>query len=133
MKKALIGFLFLVSCLIAQAQTRLADGRVQDRSLELGLRSEAIKDAGILRLCVAKDGQCIENLTLGFTVRVYDAKGTEIWNSIWTGQTLDLKFKKPLPTAHRVVVKAVASQVVNKLTGNPILTGEPLELEFVLE
>ncbi len=43
MKKALIGFLFLVSCLIAQAQTRLADGRVQDRSLELGLRSEAIK------------------------------------------------------------------------------------------
>jgi hypothetical protein len=66
-------------------------------------------------------------------VRIYDAKGTEIWNSIWTGQTLDLKFKKPLPSAHRVVVKAVAPQVVNKLTGNPIWTVEPLELEFVLE
>jgi hypothetical protein len=30
-------------------------------------------------------------------------------------------------------VKAVAPQVVNKLTGNPIWTVEPLELEFVLE
>jgi hypothetical protein len=38
-----------------------------------------------------------------------------------------------LPTAHRVVVKAVAPQVVNKITGNPILTGEPLKLEFVVE
>jgi len=133
MNKLLICCWLLVSRLATQAQTRLPDGRVQDRSLELGLRSEAIKEAGILRLCVAKEGQCIENLTLGFTVRIYDAKGTEIWNSIWTGQTLDLKFKKPLPSAHRVVVKAVAPQVVNKLTGNPIWTVEPLELEFVLE
>jgi hypothetical protein len=133
MNKLLICCWLLVSGLATQAQTRLPDGRVQDRSLELGLRSEAIKEAGILRLCVAKEGQCIENLTLGFTVRIYDAKGTEIWNSIWTGQTLDLKFKKPLPSAHRVVVKAVAPQVVNKLTGNPIWTVEPLELEFVLE
>ena len=133
MNKLLICCWLLVSGLAAQAQTRLPDGRVQDRSLELGLRSEAFKEAGILRLCVAKEGQCIENLTLGFTVRIYDAKGTEIWNSIWTGQTLDLKFKKPLPSAHRVVVKAVAPQVVNKLTGNPIWTVEPLELEFVLE
>lgn len=113
--------------------SRPAEALPQDLSLELGLRSEAIKEAGILRLCVAKNGQCIENLTLGFTVRVYDAKGTEIWNSIWTGRSLDLQFKKPLPNAHRVVVKAVNAQVVNKLSGNPISTGKPLELEFWVE
>lgn len=86
-----------------------------------------------MRLCVAKDGQCIENLTLGFTVRVYDVQGAEIWNSIWTGRSLDLQFKKPLPNAHRVVVMAVNAQVVNKLSGNPISTGKPLKLEFVVE
>jgi hypothetical protein len=102
-------------------------------TLELGLRAEAIKQSGILRLCVAKEGQCIENLTLGFTVRVYDAKGAEVWNSLWTGRTLDLKFKKPVPTAHKVVVEATSAQVVNKLTGNPISTGKPLKLEFVVE
>ena len=100
---------------------------------ELGVRAEAIKQSGILRLCVAKEGQCIENLTLGFTVRVYDVKGVEVWNSMWTGRSLDLKFKKPVPTAHKVVVEATSAQVVNKLTGNPISTGKPLKLEFVVE
>lgn len=136
--------LSMVLAVAARAQVRPAPSptgsaprpeavRAQDLRLELGLRSEAIKEAGILRLCVAKDGQCIENLTLGFTVRVYDAQGAEIWNSIWTGRSLDLQFKKPLPNAHRVVVTAVNAQVVNKLSGNPISTGKPLKLEFVVE
>jgi hypothetical protein len=133
MNKLLICCWLLVAGLAAQAQTRLADGQVQDLGLELGLRAEAIKQSGTLWLCVAKEGQCIENLTLGFTVRVYDANGVEVWNSIWTGRTLDLKFKKPIPTAHKVVVEAISAQVVNKLTGNPISTGKPLKLEFVLE
>jgi len=133
MNKLLICCWLLVAGLAAQAQTRLADGRVQDLGLELGLRAEAIKQSGILRLCVAKEGQCIENLTLGFTVTVYDAQGAEIWNSLWTGRTLDLKFKKALPQAHKVVVEATGDYVVNKLSGNPISTGKPLKLEFIAE
>lgn len=125
--------LLLILALAAGAQTRQPNGMAQDLTLELGVRAEAIKESGILRLCVAKEGQCIENLTLGFTVRMYDANGVEVWNSIWTGRTLDLKFKKPVPTAHKVVVEATSAQVVNKLTGNPISTGTPLKLEFVVE
>lgn len=125
--------LLLVLALAAGAQTRQPNRTAQDLTLELGVRAEAIKESGILRLCVAKDGQCIENLTLGFTVRMYDANGVEVWNSIWTGRTLNLKFKKPIPTAHKVVVEATSAQVVNKLTGNPISTGTPLKLEFVVE
>lgn len=125
--------LLLILALAAGAQTRQPNGMAQDLTLELGVRAEAIKESGILRLCVAKEGQCIENLTLGFTVRMYDANGVEVWNSIWTGRTLDLKFKKPVPTAHKVVVEATSAHVVNKLTGNPISTGTPLKLEFVVE
>jgi hypothetical protein len=82
---------------------------------------------------VAKEGQCIENLTLGFMVRVYDKSGKEIWNSLWTGRTLDLKFKRPLPEAQKVLVEATSPSVVNKLSGTRINTGKPLKLEFTVE
>ena len=66
MKTLLIAFALLCS-LGAGAQTKLADGTWQDLGLELGLRAEAIRESGVLRLCVAKEGHCIENLTLGRT------------------------------------------------------------------
>ena len=132
MKTLLIAFALLCSR-GAGAQTKLADGTWQDLGLELGLRAEAIRETGVLRLCVAKEGQCIENLTLGFMVRVYDKSGKEIWNSLWTGRTLDLKFKRPLPEAHKVWVEATSPNVVNKLSGTRIATGKPLKLEFTVE
>jgi hypothetical protein len=132
MKTLLIAFALLCS-LGSGAQTKLADGTWQDLGLELGLRAEAIRESGVLRLCVAKEGQCIENLTLGFMVRVYDKAGKEIWNSLWTGRTLDLKFKSPLPEAHKVLVEATSPNVVNKLSGTRIATGKPLKLEFTVE
>jgi hypothetical protein len=131
--KTLLIALALLCSLGAGAQTKLADGTWQDLGLELGLRAEAIRESGVLRLCVAKEGQCIENLTLGFMVRVYDKSGKEIWNSLWTGRTLDLKFKSPLPEAHKVLVEATSPNVVNKLSGTRIATGKPLKLEFTLE
>jgi hypothetical protein len=66
-------------------------------------------------------------------VRVYDKAGKEIWNSLWTGRTLDLKFKRPLPEAHKVWVEATSPNVVNKLSGTRIATGKPLKLEFTVE
>ncbi len=132
MKTLLIAFALLCSR-GAGAQTKLADGTWQDLGLELGLRAEAIRETGVLRLCVAKEGQCIENLTLGFMVRVYDKSGKEIWNSLWTGRTLDLKFKRPLPEAQKVWVEATSPSVVNKLSGTRINTGKPLKLEFTVE
>jgi hypothetical protein len=132
MKTLLIAVALLCS-LGAGAQTKLADGTWQDLGLELGLRAEAIRESGVLRLCVAKEGQCIENLTLGFMVRVYDNAGKEIWNSLWTGRTLDLKFKRPVPEAHKVWVEATSPNVVNKLSGTRIATGKPLKLEFTVE
>ena len=132
MKTLLIAFALLCSR-GAGAQTKLADGTWQDLGLELGLRAEAIRETGVLRLCVAKEGQCIENLTLGFMVRVYDKSGKEIWNSLWTGRTLDLKFKRPLPEAQKVWVEATSPSVVNKLSGTRINTGKPLKLEFTIE
>lgn len=131
MKNA-VTLMFLILAFAVAGQSRPAEARAQDLMLELGVRAEAIRQHGILRLCVAKEGQCIENLTLGFVVLVYDASGAEIWNSMWTGRTLDLKFQKPLPNAKRIVVEATAPYVVNKSTGNRIATGTPLKLEYDL-
>lgn len=131
--KALVVAFALLGSLGVGAQTKLADGTWQDLGLELGLRAEAIRESGVLRLCVAKEGQCIENLTLGFMVRVYDKAGKEIWNSLWTGRTLDITFKKPLPEAQKVLVEATSPSVVNKRSGTRIATGKPLKLEFTVE
>ena len=126
--KTLLIALALLCSLGAGAQTKLADGTWQDLGLELGLRAEAIRESGVLRLCVAKEGQCIENLTLGFMVRVYDKSGKEIWNSLWTGRTLDLKFKSPLPEAHKVLVEATIGRFTRKIRAVVSTAGYQLDM-----
>ncbi len=128
--------LFTVGLLVlgtwAWAQTRLPNGTWEDTSLEFVLLEESIQTDGALSLCIAKQDECITNLTVGFTVRVYNQAGKEIWNSVWSGRTMDIRFKNPLPAAHKVVVEASGDFVVNTTTANRISTGQPLKLTYVL-
>jgi hypothetical protein len=105
----------------------------EDSDLELYVLEEHIREDGSLWFCIGKNGDCIMNLLFGYTVRIYDAEGTEIWNSIWTGRTTDIRFAKPLPSAERIEIKAVAPFVVNTLTTSRIGTIEPLLLVHRLE
>ncbi|HAB31367.1 MAG TPA: hypothetical protein DCL07_05080 [Cryomorphaceae bacterium] len=132
MKKYLL-LLFSVLSVASVAQTRLADGSWEDKDVALGMISESVRVDGRLTLCIAKEDQCIDNLTIGFTVRVFDAAGKEIWNSVWSGKTMEIQFSKPLPTAARIDILAAGDFVINRTTANRISTGNPLSLSLLLD
>ena len=132
MKKYLL-LLFSVLSVASVAQTRLADGSWEDKDVALGMISESVRVDGRLTLCIAKEDQCIDNLTIGFTVRVFDAAGKEIWNSVWSGKTMEIQFSKPLPTAARIYILAAGDFVINRTTANRISTGNPLSLSLLLD
>ncbi|KRO84056.1 MAG: hypothetical protein ABR87_05820 [Cryomorphaceae bacterium BACL7 MAG-121220-bin83] len=132
MKKYLL-LLFSVLSVASVAQTRLADGSWEDKDVALGMISESVRVDGRLTLCIAKEDQCIDNLTIGFTVRVFDAAGKEIWNSVWSGKTMGIQFSKPLPTAARIDILAAGDFVINRTTANRISTGNPLSLSLLLD
>ena len=132
MKKYLL-LLFSVLSVASVAQTRLADGSWEDKDVALGMISESVRVDGRLTLCIAKEDQCIDNLTIGFTVRVFDAAGKEIWNSVWSGKTMEIQFSKHLPTAARIDILAAGDFVINRTTANRISTGNPLSLSLLLD
>ena len=132
MKKYLL-LLFSVLSVASVAQTRLVDGSWEDKDVALGMISESVRVDGRLTLCIAKEDQCIDNLTIGFTVRVFDAAGKEIWNSVWSGKTMEIQFSKPLPTAARIDILAAGDFVINRTTANRISTGNPLSLSLLLD
>jgi len=105
----------------------------QDDQLRFELISEQIATEGTLEFCISDGVGCISNLQVGFTVRIYNAEGDLIWNSIWSGRNTAVRFRKLLPEAHRVVIEAEAPFVVNTVTTERIQTKETLKLEFNIE
>ncbi|MDG1252449.1 MAG: hypothetical protein P8N56_02110 [Schleiferiaceae bacterium] len=130
--KNVFAFILLVLGVALMGQTRLPDGSLEDTQLEIVLLEETIQEDGALSLCIAKGDNCIENLTVGFTIRVYDSAGKEIWNSVWSGRTMDIQFKNPLPKAHKIFVEASGDFVINTTTANRISTRQPLKLTYLL-
>jgi hypothetical protein len=81
-----------------------------------------------LSICIAQKDRCIENLQVGFIVRIYDTSGQEIWNSLWSGKNMDIRFKSPMPQAATYAVEATSDFVINRLTTNRISTVKPMQL-----
>ena len=111
------------------------NGRWTDNNLVFKVVYENIKKSGELHLCIANrdNDLCIGNLMVPFEIFVYDRKDSVIWTSIWTGNTMQLKFKKRLPNANKIVVKAKAPYVINKLTTTKIYQNQPLELLYIVQ
>ena len=120
--------LFLFLGLSLFSQTRLQDGIWEDQELSFDIVNEGIKEDGFIELCISKNGFCVENLTIGFTIVIFDKTGKEIWNSLWTGKDMELKFERSFPEAEEILIEAGASFVINKTTGTRIGTGQPLKL-----
>ena len=117
---------------LAQVQK---DGKWYDDNLQFVVVDENLAGDGTLSWCIEqkKEGRCVENLSTAFEMMVYDASGKELVKSLWIRNQKTIKLKKPLPTAHRVVIKATHASVINTLTGTRIYQTAPLELEFILE
>ncbi|MFN3951828.1 MAG: hypothetical protein ACK4KT_05450 [Thermaurantimonas sp.] len=127
-------YLLLMLPWLPKAQN-FENGRWTDNNLIFKVVYENIKKSGELHLCIAnqENDLCIGNLMVPFEVFVYDRKDSVIWSSIWTGNTMHLKFKKRLPNANKIVVKAKAPYVINKLTTTKIYQNQPLELLYIVQ
>ncbi|NCG14555.1 MAG: hypothetical protein GWO77_02770 [Bacteroidetes bacterium] len=133
MKQFLLIPLVLMASLSVQAQVKsfqqpLSNLSLVDESLHFMVIDEAIKEQGTLSICIAQKDRCIENLQVGFIVRIYDTSGQEIWDSLWSGKNMDIRFKSPMPQAATYAVEATSDFVINRLTTNRISTVKPMQL-----
>ena len=119
----------------ATAQVQKEDGTWWDNNLAFDVLYENLDSTGELMICIknTEADRCIENLTTGFQVNIYGSGDKEIWTSLWTGRSLDFKFKKPFPEATYIIIKANKNYVVNSMTGTRIYQDEPLELKYQLK
>tara|TARA_B100000780_G_scaffold278827_1_gene253870 strand:- start:4604 stop:5002 length:399 start_codon:yes stop_codon:yes gene_type:complete len=126
-------YIFILSGFNLFSQTQLENGEWEDKYLSFKISQESIRENGSINLCISKDSICIENLIVGFTVRLIDFKGVQISNSLWTGKNMEIEFKKAFPEAIEILVEAGAPFVINKITGTRISTGKPLSLRKYLK
>jgi hypothetical protein len=128
------GFFIFFAFEIA-AQEMRADSTWWDNNLQFKVMRDQMRSRSELEICIyhTTRGACIENLVTGFEVRIYDAAGKELWNSLWTGKNKNIKFKKKFPTASYVVIKATRPFVINELSTNRIYQDKPLELKYKLQ
>jgi hypothetical protein len=114
---------------LAKSQ-ELIDGKYYDNDLQFYVVEENVKRTGVIEICITNsDKRCIENLLTGYEILVYDNSNKEIWASIWSGQSMRVKFDNKLPNAHYVIIRARAPYVVNKRTTTRIYQDEPIELK----
>ena len=64
--------IILLTASQAFSQTKLSDGSWEDKDLSFEIIQEEIKQKGYLELCIQKNGFCIENLTIGFSIIILD-------------------------------------------------------------
>lgn len=130
-----LNILFIVFTPFFSSAQNLENGKWIDNNLTFKVVYENIKKSGELHLCIVNkiNDLCIGNLMVPFEVFVYDKKDSVVWSSIWTGNNMNLKFKKKLPTANKIIVKAKASYVINKLTTTKIYQSTPLELHYFVQ
>ena len=121
-------------CASVLAQEQKDDGTWWDNNLEFIVVYENIKLLGEIEFCVfdAKRELCTEGLMTAYEVRIYDESDIEIWNSLWTGKTYDLKFKKKFPEAEGLEIIAKNNFVVNHRTGTRIYQDNPMYLKVEL-
>ena len=128
----ILTILVLITANQAFSQTKLSDGSWEDKNLSFAIIQEEVKENGYLELCIQKNGICIENLTIGFTIIILDSTGKEICSSLWTGKNMRIKFEKSFLEAEKIIVEAGAPFVINNLTGTRIKTGNRLKIEKLL-
>ena len=124
---------FLAAQVVAQEQHE--DGTWWDNNLEFQVKKDLIKQFGELEICIfdTKRELCIENLMTRYEVAIYNAANKQIWNSLWTGKDMDMKFSKEFPDAHYIIIKAMKPFVINKLTGTRIHMDKPMELKYMVK
>lgn len=134
LNRGLLVFLviLMLSGFKSMAQEKREDGTWWDNGLRFELIYEDIRRGGALEFCIyqSEHDRCIYNLSTAFEVRIFDGAGKEIWNSLWTGKTTEVKFKKGFKEAGSFEIKAINAFVINTSTGTRIYQDKPLTLNY---
>lgn len=135
MKKQILLITLLSFLSISAYAQELIDGKWWDNDLEFRVIEDSYFVNGEIEICIYHKTKeiCVENLVTGFEVRIYNAKGEEVWNSLWTGKNKRIKFQKKIRDAHTIVIKANGPLVINILSGNRIYQETPMQLTYKLE
>lgn len=128
-------FLLLITIsYLASGQQKVGD-KWMDDNLTFDVVEDNVKLKGEFTFCVFDTSRstCIENLSTGLKVKVFDAEGKQIWEGIASGRSKTLKLPKALPTARYMVLKAFKPWVTNKLTGTLIHQSAPIETKYYIK
>lgn len=129
---SLIGFCICTT--LSFAQTKVGD-KWYDNNLVLDITQDNIKSNGVFEFCV-KDtlgGTCIQNLSTGIEVSVFNTTDEILWKGIASGRTTKLKLIAAMPDAHYMVIKAFKPWVTNRSTGTRIHQEERLYLKYFVK
>lgn len=134
MKRFLI-IAILLSSISSIAQVQREDGTWYDDSLSFHVVEEDLKEKGTMLLCIYNEAneRCVHNLITPFEILIYDAEDRQIWNSAWSGQNPDIKFRFPMRGAAYIIIQSRNDYVVNSMTGTRIYTDGPLYLKYELQ
>lgn len=113
----------------------LIDGKWVDNNLQFRIEKDLIKSKGELYFCIADQSRdaCIENLSSGFELKIYDAQGRLLWEGIGSGRRRGLKLPQAFPGAAKLTMKAFKPYVINKRTGNRIYQDEAIILNYQIK
>lgn len=133
--RVLVLLAFLISSLFISAQEQRADGTWWDNNLTFYVKADMIKSFGELEICIwnSEREMCIENVMTTYEIRIYDAANKEIWNSMWTGKDMYMKFKKKMPNAHHLTITALRPFVINKTSTTRIYQDKPMALKYIVK
>lgn len=114
-----------------QAQ-EYVNGRWFDDNLTIWIERDEIRSKGELYYCIADTsrGTCIQNLSSGFELKLFDAKGQLIYEGFASGRRRGVKLPKAFPQAREVELKAFKPWVINKSNAVKIHQDKAIQVKY---
>lgn len=134
MKKLLTLGTFFLLTLSLTAQTKVGDKWV-DNNLTFKVTDDFIKTKGEFYMCIEDQSRevCIENLSSGVEVKIYDQNNELLWEGIASGRRKGMKLPKAYSNAYYITIEAFKAYVVNKSTGNLIHQDEKIKIKHFVK
>lgn len=110
----------------------LVNGRWVDNNLTIWIEQDQIRSKGVLYYCIADTsrGTCIQNLSSGFELKLYDKEGKLIYEGIASGRRRGVQLPKPFPKAYEVEIKAFKPWVTNKSNAGRIHQDQVIRVKY---
>lgn len=105
-----------------------------DNNLTFKVISERVQQRGMMKICISDTSdECIQNLSSGFVVRIYDENNNQLWAGKSAGREDMIRFPRAMPKASYIVLTAFKPYVLNQATGTLIHQDEPIELKYFFD